>query len=372
MNKIKSLLPAAVFLIFIYACFVLNIIVQDREFSEHENRALAGSPELSLKNVFDSSYMKDYESYITDQFFARDTWVTMKTYTELALGKTDVNGIFICKDDILIEKFKEPDAERVASNAGYIEEFAKNADVPVYYTLIPGAVELWADKLPANAQNASQLKLINSICSKITSALYIDTYSILSSHKDEAIFYKTDHHWTTLGAYYGYSSFADVLDITTGEYPEPFKRCGGFYGTASSACGLEPGEGDTIELSANTDKVISVTAYESSGEIKIPVYKEENLFKKDKYTVFFGGNYPLMVIKTEKTGMEKLLVIKDSYANSELPFMCGDFSEIHIVDLRYYKKSIDEYIEQNGIDSVLISYSVANFVSDTNLLFLTK
>lgn len=371
MKKIYKILPALLFSVFLGVGFLANIAKPNRAFSPRENRTLQMMPKISLESVFSGSFMQDYEKHVADQFIWRDAWVEIKAKTELALQKNDVKGVYIGEDGFIAERFQEPDRDRVASNAKRVEEFASILEIPVFFTVIPGAVEIWKERLPVHAQNADQKQIIELIASLAPSAVFVDSYGALYERKEESIYYKTDHHWTTLGAYYGYAAFASALEHELGNYPGSFMSKEGFYGTASSSCGLMPGLGDTVELAVPPSAFKEIIAYEGKEIKKIPAYDEAALEEKDKYTVFFGGNYPLMVVKSSTEG-QKLLLIKDSYANAEIPFLTAIFGEIHVIDLRYYKDSISAYISENEIDIALISYHLPNFVTDTNLMFLTK
>ena len=360
-----------VFCAFIAACFFINLATPDREQSERENRVLAQMPQFSADSFFSGAFMQDFESYLTDQFFARDSWVSLKTYAELALCKTDLNGVYVGSDGLLLQKFAEPEAERVAANASFIEKFAANTDVPVYFTVIPSAAAFWSDRLPAYAQNADQLALIEAICAQTPSAIFVDTAAALAPHAAEAIYYTTDHHWTSLGAYHGYVAAVDAMGLAPTDLGRPIETVENFYGTASSACGLRPGEGDTVELYVPAENAV-VTIAEADGERSQGLYDESAKEKSDKYTLFFGGNYPCAVVHSNVSDGGKLLYIKDSYANACAPYFTANFSEIHMIDLRYYKKSIAEYIRENEIDTVFVAYSAANFVSDTNIMFIAR
>ncbi|PWL48564.1 MAG: hypothetical protein DBY36_08950 [Clostridiales bacterium] len=371
-KRLTKYAPMLVFCAFIAVCFLVNLIKPDAEISELENRELAQRPELTLKTFFSGKFMQDYEAYITDQFFARDTWVTAKACAELALLKTDINGVLIGSDGLLVQQFAAPDAERVRANASFVEAFAASAGVPVYFTVIPSAAALWGDRLPANAQNADQQALIEEIFSLVPSAHTIDACAALSAHVDEPIYFQTDHHWTSLGAYYGYTAACEAMGLDAAPLGAPFLSESGFFGTASSACGLRPGEGDSVELYVPAENAAAVTVYEGSGERAAALYDMDAFRKSDKYAVFLGGNYPRVVIRSAVSDGGRLLYIKDSYANACAPFFTENFSEIHMIDLRYYKKSVADYIRDNKIDAVFVAYSAANFVSDTNMMFMTK
>ena len=118
---------------------------------------------------------------------------------------------------------------------------------------------------------------------------------------------------------------------------------------------------------------VTVTSYPNGKPEPGKLYDESYLARKNKYAYFLGGNQPLCVVRSEKPGAEgKLLLVRDSYADSLTPFLTERFAEIHLIDLRYYKMSAAQYIEDNGIDMALVLYSVPNFVSDSNLVWIGR
>ncbi len=372
MKTAKRYLPALVLLLFIIIVFTANLIVPDREFSEKENRELASAPEFSFEALASGKFTADFETYVADQFFARDFWVSFKARCERLLGKNEINGVLIGKNGLLVSEFPDPDPSRLAANAQNVETFAQNADIPVYFTLIPGAIELWSDRLPTTGRTGDQAEIIKAAYAATPSAIHVDSYAALFAHAEEDIFYTTDHHWTTLGAYYGYAALMGAMELDPMALPQAYSETQGFYGTAASACGLAPGSGDTVSLRVHHSAARSVDVYRDGAWHEGSLYNTENLEVRDKYTVFLGGNDPLTVIKGTNPDAPVLLLIKDSYANCEIPYLIGHFSEIHVVDLRYYKESLSAYISRNSIDMAVVSYSVANFSEDTNFYFLTR
>lgn len=124
------------------------------------------------------------------------------------------------------------------------------------------------------------------------------------------------------------------------------------------------------------DDGISVTSYtydKNGNPVEEPrqLYDKSFLAVKDKYAMFLGGQQSLGVIRTGREG-PKLLLIRDSYTDSLAPFLTAHYSEIHLIDLRYYKLSVADYIKQNGIDAAVVLYSVPNFVTDSNLVWLGR
>ena len=372
MKKASSIIQIAVFSVFIVIFSVLSFVLPDRDFSEQENRYLEKQPKFSLSALFSGKFISDFESYTTDQFPLRDGWISLKSRFERSLGKTENNNVFFCSDDTLITRFDEPDAELVQKNIDAVNALTEATDADVYLSLIPGAVSIWSDRLPANAQNCDQRALIESIYAR-TSADTVDNFPELSGHSDEYIFYRTDHHWTTLGAYYGYCAAAKAMGISAAPLSDfsPERVSDSFYGTVYSSSGVRWVAPDSIDVYVPADGV-TVENYSDGKAAEGTVYDYSKLEVKDKYSFFFGGNTPLLKISTGAEGKPKLLVIRDSYSDCELPFFFGDFSEIHVMDLRYYKLKVSDYISENDIDSVLINYSVANFTSDSNVFLLGR
>lgn len=378
MSKKYCIFISALFCAFIGLFLAANAATPSREFSEMENRNLEQMPKLSVDSLLSGQFMKDFETYTTDQFVGRDLWIALKSSSERILGKHENNDVYFCDQDTLITRFNQPDAAKVTENLTYVNNFVESVDIPVTFSLIPTQACIWADRLPDGAPNASQTGLLDQAKAAVPGATWADLYSPLWEHKDESIFYRTDHHWTSLGAYYGYTGLAEALGFTSvplDTYTETI-RSTEFYGTVFSSSGVRWVSPDTISTYV-PDTGITVTSYtyDSTGnQVEVPrsLYDTSFLSVKDKYSMFLGGNQSLGVVKTPNTDKPKLLVIRDSYADSLVPFLTPHFSEIHLIDLRYYKLSIADYIQQNGIDQALVLYSVPNFVTDTNLFWMTR
>jgi hypothetical protein len=366
-SSLPSFIQIIVFSAFIIVFALLFIFLPKRDFSPQENRMLQKLPDFSAEALFSGSYMEEFESYLSDQFALRDGWISLKSSFERFSGKTENNGVFFCSDDTLITRFSAPDEAKLAANINAVNTLAASCGADFYFSLIPGAVSIWADKLPANADNCDQKALINSIYSKID-APCVDNYSALSEKKDEYIFYRTDHHWTTLGAYYGAAALLGKMGLSVKSLDDysPKTLSDEFFGTVYSSSGVRWVRPDTITAYV-PDEGISVTNYSSGEAAPGLVYDMDKLSVKDKYAVFFGGNTPLLKIETPNASLPRLLVIRDSYSDCELPFLFDSFSEIYVVDLRYYKLGISKLIKENSIDTVVFNYALSNFVSDTSV-----
>ena len=255
---------------------------------------------------------------------------------------------------------------------GYLNMLVANTDVPVYLSLIPGSGEIWADRLPDGAPNADQKAIIDDIASR-TDAIFYDTYQNLWDHRDEDIYYRTDHHWTSLGAYYGYVSLMEALGMEPVPLAEYTKQTVSteFYGTTYSSSGFRWVRPDNIDIYV-PDPGVKVTSWFTGTPEEGALYAWDRLAIKDKYTFFMGGNQSLAVIENPNVDGPKIAILRDSYTDSLVPFLTAHFSEIHLIDLRYNRNSVPQYLEENDIDTCVMLYSVSNFVTDTNFFSLAQ
>lgn len=376
MTKKYAIFITCLFAAFLGVFAVANAVTPTKEFSPMENRALAQMPELTVDSLSTGTFMSDFESFVTDQFILRDEWIALKAGAEYASGKRENNGVYICDEHTLIARFDPPANDRakkrIDDNFGYVEKLSTLTDKPVYFSLIPGKVSVWADLLPDGAPNDDEGQYI-ARGAALQGPKWLDTDTALNAHKDEAIYYRTDHHWTTLGAYYAYAALMEGMGRTPKALSEfdPTVVSDEFFGTTFSSSGVRWLEPDSIEFYV-PQSAATVTNYFDDNPTEGQLYDMSKLEEKDKYAAFLGGNKPLTVVKSNVAPADapKLMLIRDSYADSLAPFLCYHFSEIHLVDPRYYKTSMAQYVKDNAIDEVLVMYSVSNFVKDGNLFVL--
>ena len=369
MKAKSTLIQALIFTVFIGAFFVLHLALPDRDFSERENRVLQTAPRFTLSALFSGRFSSQAEDYVSDQFPFRDGWITLKARGELLSGKDENNGIFLCENETLIEPFSAPEDTRWTSGIAGINALARTAGAPVWFALIPTASEIWADKLPAGAPNDSQRDFI-ALAYSAAECETVDMASVLSAHAAEPVFYRTDHHWTTLGAYYGYTALARAMGfspVPLNAYTEKMVT-DSFYGTAWSSSGFSWTAPDAMRTYVEQGNA-RITNYPQGEAMEGSLYEESFLAKKDKYSYFYGGNTPRLVVETGSPG-PKLLILRDSYMDSLSPFLFPHFSEIHILDLRYYRAGLYGYLSEQDFDAVLVCYSVKNFAEDTALSLL--
>lgn len=370
-TKRYYIIMSFIFIIFIVVIVVFNILKKDILFSESENRILAKKPKFTVEKLVEGKFPKKYEKYKIDQFINRDLWIEVKTSFDKMLGKNKSNGVYLSKYNYLIEEFKEPNSKIIKSNLDTINKFSdKHKNIKQHFIIAPNAIEILENNLPIFAPTVSQKKYIDDFKDKLSKNVnFIDAYKALKDHNKEYIYYKTDHHWTTLGSYYTFLEAANSMNLNIEKIKYDVKKVSdSFFGTLSSKSGYKAKESDYIDVyipeNKNDEYVVN---YVEEQKKSASFYDSSKLSVKDKYSVFLGGNHPLTKIKTTSKEDRRLLIFKDSYANNFIPFLTPHFKEIVVVDPRYYYDDIDKLIEEEKTTDILFLYNANTFFFDTSL-----
>lgn len=353
----------------------------DQVFSSFENRLLAGKPEFTWQRLFSGEYTAEYENYVTDQFVGRNEWITVKTLTDVALGKQEVGGVYLGREGSLIEKHA-PEAYDMALEDKRIRllkglaDWAGQRGNRFSVMLVPTADTVQQDRLPAYAVRYDQVTFLDKVRNAVGDECVINVAEALSLHKEEYIYYRTDHHWTTLGAYYGYQAWAEHMGVTQVSYEKRVVSAN-FYGTLYSKTHL-PVEADRIEsyepVWQKRGGEIEVY-YDGGGEAADSLYAPEYLQTRNQYGYFLNDNHALIEIRRKEKNAEKegnsrgtLVVIRDSYASCFLPFLTEHYDTIFVVDLRYYNSRLfpllESFEEREGGMEVLVLYNVIHFLEE--------
>ncbi len=369
MSKKYSIFITALFCIFIFGFGIFFFVAPDKEFSEQENRFLAGFVPPTWETLVSGEFMEDFEDYVVDQFPLRDKWINLKAWGERILGKQENNKVYFGTDkQTLFAQFHLP--ADLLTRVEYINKLSTKLDIPLYFALVPDKSFIQSELLPDNAPNVDDGSMITAVQGALSDKVnFIDLTQVLDR---DGVFYRTDHHWTTLGAYYAYEALGSAMNgsFTTPE-GEPVKVTDSFFGTTISSAGTGWITPDEMHIWVSEDSGISVERYPEGKPVPGELYDESKLEVKDKYSMFLGGNQPLCILRNENAVTDKkLLVVRDSYSDSIAPFLAQDYAEVHLIDLRYYKMPLPMYIAQNGIDEALVLYSNSNFSTDNNLFML--
>lgn len=362
----------ALFICYMAFFVAVNTLGEKKTFSETENRVLQSKPNFSIERLFEGRFISKYEKYKVDQFFDRDFWIDVKVKTDKLLLKKSSNGVYLGKDDYLLEDFEKPVEENVSKNLKAINAFSeKYKDVKQYMLISPTAVSILNDKLPMAAPVEDQQKYLDNYSNKLNSNInFVDTYTTLLEHKNEDLFYRSDHHWTTLGAFYSYQKLAENMDLNAKDSDDYDIELvtNSFEGALASKSGYKTKQKDRIKVYIPKDENDQVVvSYEEEQKKTATLYDSEKLNEKDKYQVFLEGNHPLVKINTTSDSGKTLLIFKDSYANCFVQFLTSHFSKIILVDPRYYYEDIDELMKTEGVSDVLYLYNANTFFNDTSL-----
>lgn len=376
----KNKIFFAIFMTVWVVIVIINFIWPKQVFSEEENRMLATIPRFSFESFVNGNYLNGVNDYINDHFAFRNFYLKLNSWWEIdVMGKKENNGVYIGKDGYLFEKFEYNDREKENGNTNVeiISDFAnkmKEQNVPTYFVLAPNSIYINSNKLPNNVEVPNQEEIINQIYGKAENTNNINVIeSLKTENKKKQLYFKTDHHINSDGAYVIYREYCKAANIATKEI-DNFNRVtisNDFLGTFDSKAQLLNQQSDELLVYENENNTnIKEAIYDKQTTNSI--FNEEYLKGKDKYSYFLNGNNSRAIIKTNVNNDKKLLVIKDSYAHIMSQFLCQEYSEVHFLDPRYTNFDYVEYAKENGITDVLFLYNVSTFVQDTNLKKIIK
>ncbi len=363
---------AVVFVLLIFVFTILNFVKRDKSFSESENRMLEQKPSFSIERFLQGKYINHYEDYVNDQFIFRDMFIRIKTASDYLLGKREENNVFLGRKGYLIQDFEEPDKENVEANEKAMLSFSKEySNLKQYILLAPTAISILEDYLPLFARGNDQIGAIEDFYMALEEGDIetIDVEDALLKNKKKGVFYKTDHHWTTFGAYTAFEVAADAIGLETETISyEANKVAYDFQGTLSAKSGFRMSEKEEMEVYLpKTGGVSYVVNYVEEQQKTTTLYNTEQLKKRDKYAMFLDGNHSQIKILTNAQSTERLLIFKDSYANSFIEFLLPHYREIVIIDPRYYYEDIRQLINEEQISQILYLYNANTFFEDNTL-----
>ena len=374
MNHKTAKIFGFVFPAILIAVMFFNIFLPDKNFSAEENRLLQTMPKPSISSIFSGRFETKSESYAADQFMLRNMFIKIKSSFDTSLGSTESNNVFMCKDNYLMENISKADAKKMENNYNSLAKLKQlYPNINMDFMLVPNAANIMSDKLPLFAVTEDQNKQIDDFFKKIQSIGInpVDVRATFKKNKEKVeLYYHTDHHWTTDGAYLAYQDFAKKNKLNSNIKYDALAVKNDFRGTLASKSGFTNGLNDMIKIylpKEGQNYKNSVIFYSDTKEKTTEFYKLNNLKKKDTYTVFGGSNHPIYSIKTPVSSQRKLLLIKDSYANSFIPFLSQDYREIIVIDPRYFFDDISEIIKANGITDILFLYNANTFFNDNSL-----
>ena len=359
----------------IVVCFdLIGLFTPDKEFSETENRMLAKFPEFSSKSVCEGTAGEDAEKYLSDQFAFRDAWSAISFFTKSKLlGQKEINGVYIGKDGYLMMIPSDPEPEAMKAKLSAINAVTdKYSDLHHCIAVIPNAATVMTNKMPSYVPDSKQPGQLSDISAMLNGITFCDVTKSFKKHRYEELYYHTDHHWTSRGAYLAFTDIAPDMQIDPDEYQyDIYTVSDSFQGTLASKSGSYA-YNDRIEIYVPQGEHPVSVRYSDEDDANGSIYQKKYLDTKDKYALFLGGNHPVVTITTTADADRTLMLIKDSYANCFVQFLIPYFDQIIIVDPRYCYDSVDMLINQYEITDLLYLYNADTFMTDTSLTdFLT-
>lgn len=354
-------------LLVIVVLAVMFFATPDKEMSQKENRTLTQTPRFSIDRLFSGEYTTELATYISDQFPARDAFVLVKAYSELALGKRENNGIIYAEKDILIARDEIKD-NRINENLQSIKDFENATGAKVCAAVLPRTVDVFAECLP-NTYPTESDKMLWQDYFAFAKKNNITAPNLYDKLCEKNNYYHTDHHYNIYGAYQVYDMLGASLSYKPKElsYFKEEKVSDNFCGTSMRASGFYMAPKDEVTLLRyDGDEDYTITA---DGE-QIQMYDMSRLSTTDQYAVFLGGNHARVDI-SKGEGRPKLLVVRDSFADSLAPFLAIHYDLI-MLDLRYFTENIQQIVVRENISRVLILESMSEFATTKNISYLKR
>lgn len=341
---------------------IMDIVNKDKIFSEMENRYLKRKPRISKESVLKGNYTKDYEEYLNDHFIFHDKFINIKSFAESLFLKKENNGIVYGKNDYMFDKQIIINNEILENNIEAIKKFSNNYDAE--FMGVPYSSSVLKEYLPYKTEFIDEISIIDKINKYIGMDRSINIYETLLDNKEKYIYYKTDHHWTSYGAYLAYQEFCvknklKAIDINLLKENKVENFLGTYYSKSK-------------KLNAKTDML----SYYQMDNLRMEIdkqkfnsiYNSDILKTRDKYSVFLNGNNPITkIINSDKNASGSILIIKDSFANSITPFIANNYKETTIIDLRQFNYKMSEYMDGKNFDNILLVYSFNSLNTDTSI-----
>lgn len=390
-SNLKYIITSACFLIFIFGFTIAGYLSEDKAFSETENRTLQQIPEFSWTSLKSGVYTSKLDTYMSDQIFLKDQLVSIKVRADRMLLKNYQNDIYFGDDNYFIQDYKESKA-LIDTNINAINNFCDKikGEADISFMLVPNAISVLSDKLPAVTQCDNQLESIEYVKDKLSENINLYCpYDELKSASDNGtqVFFRTDHHWTPEGARVGFDGLMAQMGESVPDIDYTIETLNDFYGTLYSKAPYSGAKSDSINLYSNKDNEITVTYANGANDPSLitegetvgndivthSIFDDYYKTQKDKYATFLGGNFALVNIESTVGKDENVLILKDSYANSTIPYFVNTFKHITLIDMRYYHMQaleVSEYVKENNIDKVIFLYNMDFINSDNNFVWL--
>ncbi len=349
---------------------ILNLVWPDKSYSDLENRSLQTFPLPRLSYIVDGSYQSSLQNWFSDQFVGRNALVGLNYMIQKVSGAKKIDDVFLSKG-MLIEDASLMDSDQMNRMITAINDFGNaHSNLKHSFMLVPNAVSIESKKLPryvhTEDQNEQMDYIYNNLAKIITG---VDVRDSMEAHKDEQIYYKTDHHWTSLGAFYAFQYMSDYLGLANVDEKDYdiYPVSTSFQGTLSHKTGNFTLK-DQVDIYVPKKNPDYLLTNDSSLQKGRSIYSMDGLKSSNPYNVFLNGNAGILHLEMNNSSKRHLLLLKDSYANAYIQFLLPYYRTITIVDPRYYFDDLERILESDSITDVMYVYNTNTFLQDTSLV----
>ena len=374
----RNTIAAVLFGLLLFSLAVGGIICRDESFSETEKRVLTTFPKPSFSTVSDGTWEKAFSDYIQDQLPLRNAWVGLYAYFTHWTGQNGTDGVYVGKDDYLLQTPTAENDRNLSSNLRRLTAFAERTQIPTCLLVVPQTGYILEDALPRTHAPYTDDAMLARIAEQTADSRIriVDVRNVFAARKDDVqLYYRTDHHWTSAGAFLAANAFLEQADrpLLTADQFVP-EDVAGFYGSTYSKLCMWGKPADTMSLWHIRDARVH-TEVSDLGKPDVTqtddVFFRDHLEAYDRYPVYLNGNHSVTHVVNDAVPDGTLLLLKDSFGNTLATELAAAYHEIWMVDLRYFRtQAVSEWIADKGVDTVLVNYGLDSLVHDTNILFL--
>ncbi|MBR1457255.1 MAG: hypothetical protein IJ594_08885 [Oscillospiraceae bacterium] len=359
------------FCTFLACVFLLLLLLPEKDFSENEKRYLTQAPALSGESVLSGRFADQAERWAADHLPGRDFFVGLNAQYDLLAGRQVTKEIYRGRSGRLYEAPAALDETQIERNLAAINALAATVGREVDLMLVPGAGAVLQEDLPRFTDPYRDGEILRAAYAEASDGVRpVDLWERFCGAADrEALYYRTDHHWTARGAWLACGEYLRAKGREAlPESAYAVTAVPGFYGTTYTRSALWSTPPESVELWDSGGRFTVENA--DGGAPHAGLFYEERLAESDKYPVYLDGNHSLLRIRSASGGAGRILVVRDSFASCFACFLADSYEEVVLVDLRYYRSPVSELLAQEEFDDVLVLYGVNNFMSDANLMRL--
>ncbi len=382
--------------------------------SESEKRTLTPFPTLTAKALFDGTFFDGINIWFSDTYPFREALTGINSRISVLYGFGDrIYGLNNIPVDVIPSAPSEPITDfsdetidenlgdeitvdnalvqnlgsiivvndsayevysfnqKIADKYAYtLNTFSSKVQggVNVYDLIVPTSIDItMPDNERVKYNSSSQADAIRYIFSCMSNSVKsVNVYNTLREHRTEYIYFRTDHHWTANGAYYAYRKLCNVMNIEPTDLSSDYTQYkfegfkGSFYSDTNKNASL--GNNPDTVFAFDPNAVTTLTYHTKSGKTQEwDVIRDVNGWNPTTlYSTFIGGDNPYTYITNETVqNGRKCVVVKESFGNALVPFIVSHYSEVHVIDYRYWNGALSDFIASKGIDDVVFVNNIS-------------